>query len=340
MKTPRRYVARGADAAAGRSSTPLLRPAMRAFLRHHRYELALLATVIVWGVNVPVLKMALGEIAPAHANAFRFTLGALALGTAGWVERRRLGLTLVGAVRGHMGTLALLGLFGYFVYQEAFIYGIAHTSAASVALLTATSPLWTAVIGHASGIDRIRASALPGMAVALAGAFVVALGRKGSGLDSMEGNLTVLASAALWAGFTVRQTRLAGIVPPATGAFVSLSFALVGLYGVALATPAHGTLATLSPAALAALVYSGLLSVGLTFAVWNAAVAHVGPTTTASFGYLTPLFAASAAFVLLGEPITAWHVAGGVLLIGGLVWMRRARRAAPTVPVAVGPSDA
>ena len=297
-------------------------------LRRHRYELALLATVAIWGVNVPVLKLALREIAPAHANAFRFTLGALALGTVGWLERRRRGITLGDAVRGRLGTLALLGLFGYFAYQEAFIYGVAHTSAASAALLTATSPLWTAVLGHATGVDRLRRTALPGMALALLGACVVALGKKGSGLDTVAGNMTMVGSAALWAAFTVRQTRLAGVVPPATGAFVSLLVALVGLYVLALVTPATGTLATLSPAALGALVYSGVLSVGVTFAVWNAAVAHVGPTTTASFGYLTPLFAATAALVLLGEPITAWHLVGGLLLIGGLVWMRRARPAA------------
>lgn len=299
---------------------------MRAFLRRYRYELALLLTVVVWGVNVPVLKMALREIAPSHANAFRFTLGAVALGTAGWIERRRLGMTFREAVRGRIGMLASLGILGYFVYQEAFIFGIARTSAASAALLTATSPVWTALLGHVTRIDRLQRAALPGMALALAGAVVVALGRKGHGIDSVAGNLTMLASALVWAVFTVRQSRLAGIVPPATGAFVSLLFALVGLYGIALATPAHGSLATLSPAALAALVYSGVLSVGLTFAIWNAAVAHVGPTTTASFGYLTPLFAAVTAFFLLGEPITPWHVGGAALLIGGLVWMRRAKR--------------
>ena len=299
---------------------------VRAFAVRYRYELALLATVAIWGINVPVLKFALRELAPGHANALRFTLGALTLGLVGWVERRRRGVTLREAIRGHEWTLVGLGLFGYFFYQEAFIFGISRTSAASAALLTSTAPLWTAAIGHATGIDRLRRSALPGMALALGGAVVVALARTGSGIDTLTGNLTILASSVFWALFTVRQARLAGKVPPATGASVSILVALVGLYAVAfLTTPTALDLGALSGATIAALVFSGTLSVGLTFAVWNAAVAHVGPTTTASFGYLTPLFAAAMGYALLGEPVTLYHLAGAALLIGGLVWMRRGK---------------
>ncbi len=298
---------------------------MRAFVHRHRYELALLATVCVWGVNVPVLKMALREIAPGHANALRFTLGACALGLVGLAERRRLGVTYADAVRGHLPTLAALGLFGYFFYQEAFIFGVSRTSAASASLLTATSPIFAAVIGHALRIDRLHRSALPGMALALCGAVVVALGKKSGGIDTLAGNLTILGSALCWAFFTVRQASLSGKVPPATGAFTSILVALVGLYAVGFATPEPLRLMELSWPTVVALVFSGVLSVGVTFAVWNAAVAHVGPTTTASFGYLTPLFAAVTAFFLLGEPITLWHLAGAVLLIGGLVWMRRGK---------------
>lgn len=299
---------------------------MRAFAVRYRYELALLATVAVWGINVPVLKFALRELAPGHANALRFTLGALTLALVGWAERRRLGLTYREAIRGHGLTLIGLGLFGYFLYQEAFIFGVSRTSAASAALLTSTSPLWAAGLGHMTGIDRLQRSALPGMGLALGGAVVVALARNGSGVDTLTGNLTMLASSFFWAVFTVRQARLAGKVPPATGAFTSMLPALVGLYSVALlTTPTALDLGALSGGTIAALVFSGTLSVGLTFAIWNAAVAHVGPTTTASFGYLTPLFAAAMGFALLGEPVTRYHLAGAALLIGGLVWMRRAK---------------
>ena len=69
---------------------------------------------------------------------------------------------------------------------------------------------------------------------------------------------------------------------------------------------------------------SGGLSTGIAYLLWNLAVHHVGPSQTAIFSNLVPFVALLAAFVLLGDPITLLQLAGGVLIIGGLVLMRRA----------------
>jgi drug/metabolite transporter (DMT)-like permease len=314
-----------------RTARPGVRPYRRSLpvpspLYRYRYELALLATVVIWGANVPFLKIALREVSTAEANAIRFTFGTVALGLFAHGELRRTGRSFGAVLRRHGWALAALGLIGYFLYQEAFIFSLSITSSASAALLMATSPLWTALFSHFSGLQRLRGSSWGGLLLALSGAALVASARHSTGHDSALGNGVMLLAALAWSVFTTLNGRMKRLVPPGTSAFAGMLVALPCLYLVSALTPGWQPLTSLSAATWLTLFFSGSLSVGLTFAVWNAAIAHVGPTTTAAFGYLSPLVAALVGFVLLGEPITLYHVLGGALLLGGLVWMRRGLR--------------
>lgn len=295
-------------------------------LYRYRYELALLATVVIWGANVPFLKIALREVSTAEANAIRFTFGTAALGLLAIRELRRTGRSFVEVLRRHGRALAGLGLIGYFLYQEAFIFSLSKTSSASAALLMATAPLWTALFSHFGGLQRLRGAGWGGLLVALLGTALVATARHATGHDSALGNGVMLLAALAWSIYTTLNGRMKRLVPPGTSAFVGMLVALPCLYLVSALTPGWRPLMSLSTEAWLTLIFSGTFSVGLTFAVWNAAIAHVGPTTTAAFGYLSPLVAALVGFMLLGEPITRYHVIGGVLLLGGLIWMRRGLR--------------
>ena len=292
-------------------------------LRRYRFELALLATVVIWGANVPFLKIALREVSTSQTNAIRYTFGTAALGLYAFHELRRTGRSFGDVVRHYGLALAGLGFVGYFLYQEGFIYGVAHTSSASAALLMATSPLWTAVMSHALGLEKLRMAGWMGLLVALAGTAVVAMARDSAGTDTTLGNVVLLLASIAWSVYTALSGRLKKLVPPGTGAFVGMLVALPCLYLVAAVQPGWHPLGEISGVTWATLFFSGSLSVGLTFAVWNAAIGHVGPATTAAFSYLTPLVTAVTAYFLIGEPITRVHVLGGLLLLGGLVWMRR-----------------
>ncbi len=296
---------------------------MIALFRRYRYELALLATVVIWGANVPFLKIALREVSTSQTNAIRYTFGTIALGIFALRELRRAERSFTEVVRLYGLPLAGLGFVGYFLYQEGFIYGVKHTSSASAALLMATSPLWTAVIAHTLGLQKLRAAGWVGLVVALAGTALVATAKESAGTDSALGNVVLLFASVAWSVYTALSGRLKKLVPPGTGAFVGMLVALPCLYLVAAFQPGWHPLGEISRVTWATLFFSGSLSVGLTFAVWNAAIGHVGPSTTAAFSYLTPLITAVTAYFLIGEPITRPHVFGGLLLLGGLVWMRR-----------------
>ena len=75
----------------------------------------------------------------------------------------------------------------------------------------------------------------------------------------------------------------------------------------------------------AAVTYSGLLSTGIAYALWNIGIRQVGAARTAVFVNLLPVVALTTGALALGEAITLVQAAGGAVVIAGIAVMRRAR---------------
>jgi drug/metabolite transporter (DMT)-like permease len=289
--------------------------------------LGLLVVVLVWGLNFPAIKVPLEVMHPFVVNLLRFAVSTLTLGVLWARDARRRGESFTGVVRARPAVVLGLGLVGHVAYQVLFILGISRTAAGSAALLLASSPVWTAILARASGVDRLRTVQAGGLALSAAGVAAVVLGGTRA-VDftgaTLVGNLLILASALAWALFTVvsRPVLSSGLAP------LGVTF-----YGVLAALPALAVLglphlaatpwARVSGWAWAALVFSGALSTGLAYALWNEAVRAVGPSRTAAFNNLVPFVALAAGYVLLGEPVTLPQVLGGALIVGGLALVRR-----------------
>ena len=97
-----------------------------------------------------------------------------------------------------------------------------------------------------------------------------------------------------------------------------------------------------------ALVFSGGLSTGLAYAIWNTSVLEVGPSRTAAYSNLVPFVGVLAGVVLQGDHVTVLQVAGGVLIVVGVVVVRRrgigpvepATAPAPPTPAGSAPPTA
>jgi drug/metabolite transporter (DMT)-like permease len=78
------------------------------------------------------------------------------------------------------------------------------------------------------------------------------------------------------------------------------------------------------------LVYSTLLSLVAAYILWSRAVHQIGASRAALYTCITPLIATAIAAAVLGERPTVWHLAGGLLIVSGVVLGNR--RLAPTIP--------
>jgi drug/metabolite transporter (DMT)-like permease len=252
----------------------------------------------------------------------RLTTSAIVLGLVDRIERR-------GQPAPPTPWLAVvgLGLLTSLLYQVLFISGIARTSATHAGFLISTSPLWTAAIARVSGLERIAGRAWIGLGLGFAGASVLVVARGGGGTATLTGNALMLVAMMTWAlGAVLSRPVLAGL--PATRlAFLFTSVALPGHWLIG-ARPLAALLhepAGLGTSGWLAVLYSGALSTGLAYSLWNRSVLRIGPARTSAYTTnLVPLIALALAWLTLGERPGFLQLAGGALVLGGLaVWRSR-----------------
>ena len=76
--------------------------------------------------------------------------------------------------------------------------------------------------------------------------------------------------------------------------------------------------ALMEPSHWYALAYLSFASTLLGLFVWNFALRHLPASTTSSFIYLNPPFAAFFGWLLFGEEVTLWFLAGSAVVLAGL----------------------
>lgn len=294
-----------------------------------KFEIILVATVVVWGLNFPIIKAALNVMHPHVVNAFRFTVSIVVLAGVHVSRQRAATRPVFEPYRSHGTKIVALGLFGFVVYQLCFIIGVDNTAAGTAALIMASAPIWTAITGQVLGIERISGGAWLGLATTLAGTTVIVLaGSKSVSFESSAffGNVVILAASICWGAYTALSKPLLRHVSPSGLAFLGLLPALPILYVISVPYFPAVAWQEVSGWIWLAIVFSGALSTGAAVITWNIAVRQLGSSHTAAFGNMVPVVALVAGYYLLGEVVTLGQIGGGAVVIGGLWIMRRARR--------------
>jgi O-acetylserine/cysteine efflux transporter len=268
-----------------------------------RALLALIAGGVLFGLTVPLSKIALGRLDPAWLAVARFGLAAPALA---WVARRRLraAFSLRVAAWGGLGYGAMVLL------QNA---GLERTSAGHAALLCGAVPALVALVATLGGQGTSGPLAWLGFAVALGGVGLVA-GSGGGGSPAGDG--LMLLSCVSQAGFVVAQARLLDGRDPIAVTAIQLAAAACVALVVALpggTPPAVGSGGAM--AAVAALVVAGTL---LPFAFFAFGQTRVRPEVAGAFVNIEPLVGAGVAVLAFGDAFGPLQAVGGLAILGGI----------------------
>lgn len=275
----------------------------------------MLATVLFWAGNFSATKLALPYIPPLAFTAIRFTIGTGLL----WLILRRLEPEH-DLAPGLGWTLVLLGVVGNTIYQLCFISGLAVTTAVNTSLILSAMPAVVTVTAGVLGLEVITSRQRWGLALATIGVVVVVASR---GFDlrhgSWRGDLLILAAVGCWTGYTLGLRRISGRVSALGVTAWTMLTGTPGLVLAGLPQLSRTAWGAVPATAWGGLVYSTLLSLVAAYILWSRAVQRIGASRAALYTCVTPLLASLIAMAVLGERPTLWHLAGGILIIGGVL---------------------
>jgi drug/metabolite transporter (DMT)-like permease len=299
-----------------------------------RTDAMLALLVVIWGTAFPGIKV-LGEVLdPYQMTWYRYALFPVAYGAWMLLRRRAVFATVAGGDWLAMGSLGIVGVIGYHFALNWGMHGDEGVTAATGAILIATTPLFTLLISVVTGRERPTWMAWVGSAVAFAGVAIVVFLGKGQVELSVAGKaLVVLVAPLSWAVYSVYTRpfvhKYGGLFT--TGATLSVGvLALLPLgvwYGVE-------PLRALQPIHWSWLAFLSILSTILGYAMWNQALKTRTASQVSVYIYFNPVVAALVGVTFLHERLTGWFLAGSALVMAGVVLVNQARVSAANAAAA------
>lgn len=285
-----------------------------------------LLTVVVWGVNFAVQKALFEVLPPAAFLWARYALMPvcavlLLLHVNRW---RWLRLPRADALQ-----LVRLGILGHTVHVGMVTFGIHWSTAFSSALILSCGPVYTLLILHWVGHERLTRGQVGGVSLACAGVAVFLSDKLiGAQWAATGGDLVLLAAASVFSYYTVMSRPL---IARHGGAAVMAYATLAG-------SPA--LLLLCLPAAWAApwpamdalhwglLLWASFVSAFLGWLVWGWVNNRRGVGRTAPLQYLMPLVAGVVAWWATGERFGTVKLLGAAVTLAGVAWAQYAARPA------------
>lgn len=289
----------------------------------HAVDLMLFGTVLLWALNTTVTRYVLTHgFRPLAYSTTRYA-AATALFWAFTYSRER----SFWIARRDLRYVAFAGLM-IFTNQLCFVYAIDKTTASTVTLFLAATPIFIGTIAATVGLEHMRRSFWFGTVVSLIGVGFVASGSGGFS-GNVVGDGLALLTALTWAGYSIAITPLMRSYSPSriSAVVLSASWLPVAIVGWPQTSSQDWSLgweiwALFAFATLGPLVVTNVL--------WFRSLDKIGPARATLATNLQPFVAAVFAVVLLSETLSAVQVAGGILIAAGILLARR--RGAPAAP--------
>ncbi len=286
--------------------------------------LALILSVTVWGGNIVVARLAVGQVSPMALVALRWlVVCALAMAWSGpevFLALRRLGP--------HWRYLGAMGATGFTASNAMLFWGANYTSGLNIAIVTAIVP--ALVVAGASVFYRARLTAprAVGVAMTIIGVLLVATQGDLGAMGAMRfnvGDLIELIGVVCYAGFTLALRHKPDM--PSFAFFIGLAIA-----AFASSLPAMGyeivSGAIIWPTfqGWGTIVYVAVFTSIIGHTGWIKTVGAIGPSRAGVFQNLVPIIGAGLSVLLLGETFHWYHGASLGLVLGGIFVSERLGR--------------
>ena len=275
----------------------------------------LLTLGAIWGASFIFQRVAAPALGALWTSEGRVLLAGLAL--AAWFRVAGFDPQW----RAHWKAYAAIGLVNSALPFSFYGYAAIHAPAALLALLNASAPLFGALFSLALLGERLTLVRVAGLACGLGGVALVA--RPDLAQASPDFGWAIAASLAACAcyGFNGVVMRALGHGAPARG--IAVGSQLCAALWIAPLLPFAPLPAMPTPLVAASVLALALLCSAVAYLLYFRLIADIGNTGALTVTYLVPAFGVLWGWLLLDEAVTPGAIAGGALILAGVLLVTR-----------------
>lgn len=219
-----------------------------------------------------------------------------------------------------------IGIIGNLVYQLLFIIGLDLTNSANAAVMLGSIPIWVALLSQLFTDEKLTFSKSIGIFLAFIGVSLIITGGKGElsfASDTFKGDIITLLAAIAWGIYTILSKKYLKFYSSTQySAFMSI-VGVIALLLVGLPFLIKADFSTVTAAGFGGIIYSGLLSVGIAYLIWNNGINKIGAVRTAAYQNLVPVLGLIFGVIILDEALTLLQYIGSIFVIIGIIQTRK-----------------
>jgi drug/metabolite transporter (DMT)-like permease len=268
-----------------------------------------LLAALIWGVAFYFQKIAMNDIGPLLFVGLRGAIAAAVMAPFAMLEARK-------SPSPRREMLKFAGLAGLVFAASAVVqqYGLITATVTNTGFLTALYVVITPFLVWAISKRAPHIKIWLAAALAFGGAWAIGGGSFGA---MSKGDALIAASAFGWSLYMVLSGIAAKHSRPLQ--FNALVFAAVACLALPLALTFEPVSWPAISAAAPSLLYVGIFSTAVTFALFSLAVRHISTARAAILLSCETLFAALAGFVMLGEHLTFLGWIGATMVFAAVI---------------------
>ena len=258
--------------------------------------LALMGLTLMWGVNWPVMKMAVSELPPLYLRSVTMGLASLWL----LVYFKRKGVRIWPATRMEWRDIVLLGLPNIFLWHSLSILSIVSLPSGRAAILGFMFPVWTVVLGVLFMGEALTRRVILAVVAALLGIGLLVWHELTALQGQPIGIVWMELGAISWALGTLWMRRIPFTMPVQTLTVWMMLLSSPFILWWSSATEVWPVW-QFSTAVWATLFYAVFINYGFAQIIWFGMARDLPPATSAMSIMAVPVVGTLSASLLIGE---------------------------------------
>lgn len=281
-------------------------------------SLCALGATAIWAGNYIIARRVNNRIAPVSLAFWRWLVAVFALSPFALkqflMERK--------VVKRYALYLALTGALGVSAFNTLLYIASHTTSAINLSLISLTFPIFIVLLSWLFYGETLTLVKLGGIFLVVIGVLLLITRGNLTTLLTMKfntGDIWMLTGALAWAIYSLLLKRKPHEMHPMTFQFSTFALGFLFLIPFTMWEITTTPSVNFDLSLILSILYIGVISSLLAYALWNKSVSMIGPTNAAMLFYTSPIFIGILAFFFLHEEIGLVHLYSALLIIPGIL---------------------